>query len=63
MVYITCFTLKEKYIDAVFLLFLFGLIRLLQCSFSFLVDLLTGFGLFCFFEMLAIVTKCSVLDL
>ena len=48
MVYITCFTLKEKNIDAVFLLFLFGLIRLLQCSFSFLVDFLTGFG-FCFF--------------
>ena len=53
MVYITCFTLKEKNIHAVFLLFLFVGICPLQYSFSFLAVF--------FRKVLAIVTKCSVL--
>ena len=43
MVYITCFTLKEKNIHAVFLLYLFVGIWLLQYSFSFFADFLAVF--------------------
>ena len=58
MVYITCLTLQEGNIHSVFLLNLFVGICL-RCSFSFLANFLTVY----FFEKaLAIVTKCSVLD-
>ena len=43
MVYVTCFTLKEKNIHAVFLWYLFVAIFLPQCYFSFLADFLTVF--------------------
>ena len=44
MVYITCFTLKEKNIHAVFLLYLFVGICLLQYSISFFADFLAVFS-------------------
>ena len=59
MVYITCFILKDKNIHAVFLLYLLVGICLLQCSFSFLADLLTVFSVG---KTLAIGTKCCNLD-
>ena len=54
----THFPLKEKNIHEVFLLYLLVGICLLQCSFSFLAEFVTAFG-----EALAIVTKCSILDI
>ena len=60
MVYITCFTLKEKSIDTLFLLYFFVGICLPQCSFFFLADFLTVF----FGKALGnyFVTRCSILD-
>ena len=56
------FYFERKKIHAVFLLYLFVRICLSQCSFSFLEDFLTGFFVF-FWKVLAIVTKCSILDI
>ena len=58
MVYIFYFE-RKKNIHAVFLLYLFVGLCLPQISFSFFADLLT---VFFYKKVLAIVTKCSVLD-